>query len=225
MYKGIIYKYTSPSGKCYIGQTTKTLKERAKFNGEGYMQCSLFYKAILKYGFENMQSKILENFQEEDLDLLIIKLNEAEQYYIKFYNSMAPNGYNLREGGGNSIFSKESEVCQHGSKHFNYRKDIDDEELKELYLSGKTLIELSKLTNLETLTIKRHLIDQGVFKEKKYNAAVIKYNKNGEILGRWKSATEAGKAEGKGSNSISRCCREKRNFYLGVTYRYEGDEL
>ena len=40
---GFIYMYTSPSGKKYIGQTIKSLKERAKTkSGVGYKDCTLF---------------------------------------------------------------------------------------------------------------------------------------------------------------------------------------
>ena len=38
MYK--VYKYTSPSNKVYIGITSKTLNERARYNGCGYDKCS-----------------------------------------------------------------------------------------------------------------------------------------------------------------------------------------
>jgi hypothetical protein len=49
---GFIYKYTSPYGKSYIGQTTRSLKERAKTaNGIGYSCCTYFFNAIQKYGF------------------------------------------------------------------------------------------------------------------------------------------------------------------------------
>ena len=36
MITGVIYKYTSPSGKSYIGQTVKSLQQRAKYTGKGY---------------------------------------------------------------------------------------------------------------------------------------------------------------------------------------------
>ena len=39
---GFIYKYTSPSGKSYIGQTVRSLKERAKCDGVGYNCCPIF---------------------------------------------------------------------------------------------------------------------------------------------------------------------------------------
>lgn len=225
MYKGIIYKYTSPSGKSYIGQTTKTLAARAGKNGEGYVRCSAFYKAITKYGFEEMKVQILENFEEEDLDMLIDKLNTAETYYIEFFDTIVPNGYNIRSGGENSIFSADSKARQHGSNHFNYRTDIDDIFLEQEYLKGKTLISLQEETGLSKETIKRHLVDRGVFQQKKYNFPVIKYNKKGEIIGRWNSASEAEREEGCGKGVVARCCRQKRRFYKGVTYRFEGDDI
>ena len=93
---GFIYKYTSPSQKSYIGQTLKSLKERAKTStGVGYSKSPLFYRAISKYGFENFSYEILGEYPVE-------KLDEMEIYFIKYYNTMAPNGYNATEGGKNA---------------------------------------------------------------------------------------------------------------------------
>lgn len=221
MYKGIIYKYTSPSNKNYIGQTTKTLSQRAGIQGENYKRCTVFYRAILKYGFSNFKVEILEIIEEEDLDDLIEKLNYKESYYIKKYNSLTPNGYNIREGGENNKFSKDSKVCQHGSKHYNYRIDLEDEKLIEMYKTGKTLKELSEITGISKETIKRHIKDKNELKEKKYNEEVVMIDKNFNILGEWKSASEAARVLGKSSSSISRSCCKKANFYKGITFRFK----
>ena len=50
---GYIYLYKSPSNKCYVGQTVRSLKERAGKNGINYENSKIFYRAILKYGIEN----------------------------------------------------------------------------------------------------------------------------------------------------------------------------
>ena len=91
---GYIYKYTSPSGKSYIGQTMGSLYSRAKSisTGIGYKKCSLFWKAIQKYGWSNFEVFILA-------ELPIEKLNEAEQNFIQLYRTLSPNGYNLSSGG------------------------------------------------------------------------------------------------------------------------------
>lgn len=66
----IVYKYTSPSGKSYIGQTSTDRQNREGKNGLYYKQCTAFYNAILKYGLENFQYEILEKD---------ISLEEAEK--------------------------------------------------------------------------------------------------------------------------------------------------
>lgn len=44
----IVYKYTSPSGKSYIGQTSIDKQSREGKDGLYYKQCTAFYNAILK---------------------------------------------------------------------------------------------------------------------------------------------------------------------------------
>lgn len=92
--KGFIYKYTSPSGKNYIGQTINSLNNRARniYSGKGYKKCGVFWKAIQKYGMNNFTKEILEEVE-------INKLNKREQYYINLFNSLTPNGYNQCLGG------------------------------------------------------------------------------------------------------------------------------
>ncbi len=91
---GFIYRYTSPSGKEYIGQTSGTLKKRAKnlISGDGYKKCSLFWKAIRKYGFLNLKVEILE-------EVPLSELNKKEEFYIQKFDTLAPKGYNLTGGG------------------------------------------------------------------------------------------------------------------------------
>ena len=44
-----IYRHISPSGKVYVGITSKKPIVRWN-NGNGYKRCVLFKRAILKYG-------------------------------------------------------------------------------------------------------------------------------------------------------------------------------
>ena len=88
---GIIYKIKSPSNKVYIGQTINTLKARIKHHKQNSSNCTLLKRAINKYGDE-MVYEILETVQNESLD-------EREIHWIKYYNSLAPNGYNCSTGG------------------------------------------------------------------------------------------------------------------------------
>lgn len=84
-----IYKHTSPSGKCYIGQTSDI---KRRWREKSYKQCPKFFNAIQKYGWENFEHEIVcicHTSEEAD---------EKERYYIQYYDSIN-NGYNITAGG------------------------------------------------------------------------------------------------------------------------------
>lgn len=144
----VIYKHTFPNGKVYIGQTKQTTTLRW-YNGKGYKLCPVMWKAICKYGWENVVSEIIE----ENIET-IEQANEREKYWIKHYNSYVnaenSNGYNATLGGGgvntvdyNEIFSLWEDGCTNGkiAEAMCINKDtvtkalksfgVTDEELKE----------------------------------------------------------------------------------------------
>jgi predicted GIY-YIG superfamily endonuclease len=75
-----VYKHSCPNGKVYIGITSLSLNNRWR-NGEGYKRSKLFYRAIKKYGWENIKHEILfEDLSKEQAEAKEIEL-------IKLYNS------------------------------------------------------------------------------------------------------------------------------------------
>lgn len=96
MDKYIVYKHTAPNGKVYIGQTKKTTQDRWKANGKGYTchQHGWFWKAIEKYGWENIKHEVLKD------DLSKEAADFYEKYYISLYKSTDKRyGYNCQTGG------------------------------------------------------------------------------------------------------------------------------
>ena len=94
---GIIYKYTSPSGKSYIGQTInpeRRIIEHRIMKGD-----TIFHRAIKKYGFENFQYEILVTVDLEDEQELKQKLDFFEKFYIRKLHTFGENGYNMTAGG------------------------------------------------------------------------------------------------------------------------------
>lgn len=50
-------------------------------------------RAIKKYGWENFKYETVEECDNKE------ELLEKEKYYINYYNSLMPNGYNMTKGG------------------------------------------------------------------------------------------------------------------------------
>lgn len=90
-----IYVYTNKiNNKKYVGQTCVTLYERAEKNGIGYKNCSRFWNAIQKYGWENFEPEILyDNLTKEEADTLEI------QTIASLHTQNDKYGYNIRGGG------------------------------------------------------------------------------------------------------------------------------
>jgi hypothetical protein len=60
--------------------------------------------AIKKYGWSSLNHEILAS------GLTHSSANHFESFYIKHFNTIYPNGYNLTSGGDNSILSEETKI-------------------------------------------------------------------------------------------------------------------
>ena len=80
------------NGKRYIGQTTTSLERRWWFH-QKHSSCTYVHAAIKKYGPKNFTIEVI--CEPPTIDLM----NELEAEYIQRYYTLAPNGYNLTEGG------------------------------------------------------------------------------------------------------------------------------
>lgn len=99
MVTGVIYKYTSPSGKVYIGQTTDETHRRATwFCTKQHYAGKAIDSARAKYGPENFEYEVLHREQYDTLLDAIVNLDELERFYIDYYDSYN-SGYNLTFGG------------------------------------------------------------------------------------------------------------------------------
>ena len=98
-----VYMHTTPSGKRYIGITGQNVYKRWQ-RGGGYLNNDYFTKAIKKYGWDNIISKVLYK------NLSLVKAEEKEKELIKYYKSNNRNyGYNIANGGnGNGKHSEET---------------------------------------------------------------------------------------------------------------------
>lgn len=139
--KWCVYMHTNKiNGKKYIGKTCQKPEYRWN-NGDGYKGSPYFYRAILKYGWDNFEHDILvENLSAENAC-------EAEKSLIEQYDTTnQQNGYNLTSGGdGRTDWVVPEETRQ---KISNSRKGIvfSQETLKKMSDArrGKTLSDSAK---------------------------------------------------------------------------------
>lgn len=88
-----VYMHIFPNNKKYVGITKQRLNVRWK-NGYGYERCPLMWKAIQKYGWENIEHILLfDNFTKEQAENTEIMLIKNLKTNNKKY------GYNIANGG------------------------------------------------------------------------------------------------------------------------------
>lgn len=153
-----VYKITNKiNNKCYIGQS---INIERRFEEHKYTNRSSkhLHRAIKKYGVDNFSFEIVEECKRE-------QLSDKEKYWIKYYNSISPFGYNLTIGGdgGNTFqYRTEQEMQEtkkkisqatsgekngfYGKQHSEKTKDI----LRKCNI-GKTLSEETKNKLSESL--------------------------------------------------------------------------
>lgn len=120
MDKYTIYKHTTPSEKVYIGMTKqRRVEDRWKY-GYGYRHNPHFFNAILKYGWDNIDHKIIAS------DLTLEDACAMEKELIAFYTKKNAC-YNIAEGGmDGNIFKRTDVEKAHLSAYFkDYWKSHD----------------------------------------------------------------------------------------------------
>ena len=113
----IIYKTTNKiNNKVYIGQTTQRLEKRisSHIRESKIDKNRPFLSSINKYGVDSFTFEIIDSANNLD------ELNDKEIYWIDFYGSVSPNGYNITGGGQGKKMktTKElSEIISEGLKN------------------------------------------------------------------------------------------------------------
>ena len=130
----IIYKVTNTiNDKVYIGQTKQTLTKRK--HQHKHNKNTAIGSAIRKYSQDSFIFEILEECSSYE------HMNERENFWIKYYNCIAPNGYNLVSGG---VSRKEmSEETREKYKKINLGRKRSEETRNKIRLAklGKKATE------------------------------------------------------------------------------------
>lgn len=239
----IVYKHTSPNNKVYIGITCKDPKRRWQ-NGNGYSTSVKFYRAIQKYGWENIKHEILfENLTKEQAEQKEIEL-------IAFYNSTDERfGYNISSGGENHFAG-----YHHSEETKRKISNAQKGELNHMYgkrwkmsEEGKEKIRQSRLGMVFTEEHKKniskgksgknhqnygkHLSLETRIKISKSNGGkpICVYDKNTkEFIGEFNTRSEACSFLGLSENAhkqIGVVLKHKRKSLYGYIWRYKDEAI
>lgn len=204
------------NNKNYVGQTIReNVNERWKEH-KYKKGCPLLKNAIKSHGILNFDFKIIIICFDSDL-------NFYEEFYIKKYNSLYPNGYNLLKGG------EQNNLSEFNNKKI-YQYDKDGKFLNE-YKSLKEAGNLNKLSakNISKCASSKRSKTCGNFiwkyekcdisDEEKINKTykkIFQYDINGKFIKEYKNINEASQINNISRNKISECANGK--LELGDNY-------
>lgn len=164
-----IYKITNKlNNKSYIGQSNNPM-ERWKQHKWRALQAidkgkSAIHDALREVGIDNFSFEIIGWFKD---------YNEKEKYYIKYFNSLVPNGYNIMEGG-------EEPPHKYGEEHHNstYSQKLIDNIIDDLLshkysqkeIENKYKVNQQLITSINRgITHRRPGLEYPIIKTSKYH--------------------------------------------------------
>ena len=235
----IIYKITNKvNGKSYIGQTTNSLLIRWYKHTHKSSRCLAIHSAIEKYGKDNFTIETIDTASTKE------ELNEKEKYWIEFFNTISPNGYNLKTGGNNCTYTEESlkRMSDGIKKHWKNTPFPTSKPVFQFTLDGSLVREWSSATTAaSTLGISQPEIFRCCEKQNHHKSAggfmwsylkdeCLKYEKLGNGLKQkvqcvetgevFNSISEAATITGILRQNISKCCRGVQKSAGGYVWKY-----
>lgn len=242
----IVYKHIFSNNKVYIGITKNDKNKRWQY-GNGYRNQPLIFRAIKKYGWDNIKHEILfSNLTKEEAEKKEIEL-------IAYYKSNnSKYGYNIDNGGNcfgthsketlkkmseaqkgqkNHMYGKKGKLCPiYGRKTSLETKNKLSEIAKKRIgnknpMYGKKQSEETKQKIREkALGRKRdEKTKEKISKNSKIKKKVNQYNLDGNFIKQYESLKQAEKETGILSQNIGEVCRGQQKYAKGYLWRYEND--
>jgi len=179
----VVYRISHiDSGKSYIGITTN-YKKRMQVHFNSHNTNSYLHRTIKKHGKENFKHEIIFECNSWK------ELCEEETEYIKIFNTKAPNGYNLTDGGEGTLgrlYSLETrkKIGKMSKNRFvseKTRKKMSDAKLNMSLETRKKISESNKNKIVSNETRKKMSETRKGFvcsKEAKQNMSIAQQNKS-----------------------------------------------
>ncbi len=203
------------NGKSYIGQTIRTIEKRFEEHQKTRSHCRALYNAIKKYGWDSF---IVDYYECPDEDL-----NFDEELLVREMGTLSPNGYNLKEGGGNGKHSEETKQkmseSQTGEKNHKYGKKQSDDSNKKRSeaMTGENNHNYGKPISKQ---VKQKIREANSGDNNHMSKRVYQYDLYGNFIGSFTSCGEAGRHLNKDRSVIAKCARGSRRHKSAYKFKW-----
>jgi group I intron endonuclease len=177
--------------KVYIGQTSTSVDQRWR-DGKGYKGCTLFEKAINKYGWDNFEHIIMADNLTKEVS------SQMEKDLITLYDSRNPQkGYNISIGGdsGHAGVSMSIEARRKIGES-QKGKIVSQETRRKMSLASKGRSPSALALQMASKT---------------HNIEVVQLTLSGEYVSSYCSSAEASRQTGINESTINACCNNRDN--------------
>lgn len=204
-----VYIHTNKTNnKKYVGLTKQDVLKRWE-NGQGYRFCTLFDKAIKKYGWENFSHDIIATGLTE------VEACDLEKKMIKELRTCDPEyGYNIFEGG-NSSHQTEDTKRRISAKQKGIKKP--DEVAKKMQAAQQNP-EVKEKIRMALIGKKRpEWACEKLRGKKRQHKCPVVCIETGVV---YESRRAAARATGACPSAIKKCCDGKGRSSGGFTWKY-----
>ena len=241
MYKGVVYKYTCPENKIYIGTTINEIKRRKLFLSPSKIYAGpKINRARLKFEPKNFKYEIIFTISSYNLEEVLSILDKKEIEFINIFNSII-NGYNLSEGGRknhNLTLTEESKqkwLKKVQKKILQY--NLEGEFIKEWnsIKEASSTLNISDGNICQVLKQQRYQCSNYIFRykesenypkqieitpTKQQKKVVLKLDINGNIIKELPSINDAAREAGVNRTTMIKYLNGESNGYLKTPYRW-----
>lgn len=204
-----VYMHIAPSGKKYIGITRQNPLTRWGHNGVHY-KTQIFYKAIEKYGWDNIKHEILfTNLSKDDA------CKKEQELIEKYKTKDSRYGYNLNDGGKGNI---------------GYIWTKEQKERMSIAFKGKKLPKewrnnISNGLKTRTKEVRQRAAQKISGENCPFSKPIDVYDTDFNYLFTCHTARIASEKTGADFKNISDCCRGKQKTANGYRFCYSGEDI
>lgn len=207
-----VYCHISPSGKRYIGITSRADPSKRWANGRGYYHNQYFARAIKKYGWCKIVHEIL--FEKLSKEQAETKEKELILYYKSNYRDY---GYNI-ESGGNSIGKRSAESIRKTGDANKGRRASD--EARQKMSDARRGKKRKKASDETKQKIRESHIGMLAGIKNHNHRGVTQYGLDGNFVRNWDYIRQVEHELGYFNTNIGKCCMGKAKTAYGYIWKY-----